>query len=749
MRAQEFLSGVGEQVKSGFVESRTILSFSEWMDVFFQHPRLQARNAAQYVRDVFDHFGSEQVAGPRGTVRRFKLFDSVGGEGRDVRVAGQEEVQNAIYRAIGNFVRAGRVNKLILLHGPNGSAKSSLVGAIVRGLEQYSHTPQGAQYRINWVFPSSKLVRGPLGFGDKVGSGNEPSSYAHLEGEAIDARIGSELRDHPLFLIPRAERRKLLEEHCRARDSEGSSEQSDFVLSDWILEGELSHKSRQIHAALLQSHGGDWMKVLRHVQVERFFVSRRYQTAAVTVEPQMSIDASVQQVTADRSVANLPAALQNVDLFDAHGPLVAANRGVIEYADLLKRPLEAFKYLLGTIESATVPMEPFVLQLDLVLLASSNEKHLAAFKEHPDFASFKGRIELVRVPYLRQVSVERRIYEARVTPAAVGKPVAPHALEVAAYWAVLTRLKKPMVERLPSDLRASLESLTPTEKLRLYDQGLAPDRLDPNQAKELQKQLGLVWHESDSYPQYEGRQGASAREILTVLLNAAQNENRHALDAPAVLEELEALCRDVSVYEFLQQEVVGGFHDHAGFVKQAEAHYLDLLDEEVRDAMGLVSEQQYRQLFERYIALVSAWVKGEKVSNRMTGRDEKPDEAVMKEMENILLSAGEDATTFRRGLISRIGAWKLDHPEPGPIEWAKAVPDHFKRIRDHSYGERKRQLRRVRDNFFRWLGGDSGLLPREAAQIEEMVAALVARHGYDRQSAKDAVLFLMKRRYAD
>ena len=45
------------------------------------------------------------------------------GLGTEIRVAGQEEAQNALYRQISNFIRAGRVNRLILLHGPNGSAK--------------------------------------------------------------------------------------------------------------------------------------------------------------------------------------------------------------------------------------------------------------------------------------------------------------------------------------------------------------------------------------------------------------------------------------------------------------------------------------------------------------------------------------------------------------------------------------------------------------------------------------------------
>src|SRR6185312_3255246 len=161
--------------------------------------------------------GAEQRETPIGTVRRFKLFDLVGADAREGRVAGHEDVQNAIYRIIGSFVRAGRINKLILLHGPNGSAKSSLIGAVMRAMEQYSREPQGALYRVNWVFPSSKLVKGSIGFGGKGAEGSsDVGTFAHLEGDAIDARLVCEMKDHPLFLIPRGERKKLLERTCEA-----------------------------------------------------------------------------------------------------------------------------------------------------------------------------------------------------------------------------------------------------------------------------------------------------------------------------------------------------------------------------------------------------------------------------------------------------------------------------------------------------------------------------------------------------
>jgi predicted Ser/Thr protein kinase len=740
--AKGFLQSVGKEVAADFTKRRTILSFEEYLALFLQEPVAQARNAAQYLRDVMDHFGTEQRTTPWGQVRHFKLFDLTDGE-RGGRVAGQEDVQNAIYRVLGNFARAGTVNKLILLHGPNGSAKSSLVDALKRAAEVYSQHAAGALYKLNWVFPTEKLVKGAIGFGDSRSGPGELATFAHLEAENLEVRLECEVRDHPLFVVPREERRALLEQALKKKDAG-----TQGVLSDYVLSGELCHKCRRIFSALLAANNGDYLKVLRHVQVERFYLSRRYQVGAVTVEPHMSVDAAYHQVSADRSQAHLPAALQNVALFEPTGPLVSANRGIIEYADLLKRPLEAYKYLLGFSETGEVPLDHFILQLDQVLIASSNEKHLAAFKELPDFASFKGRIELIRVPYLRRYQVEKEIYDMQITPAAVGKHVAPHATEVAAMWAVLTRLKRPIPDRYPRDVRELVEQVTPLEKLHLYDDGVAPDRLSLSQAKDLRKALEEMYDESDAYPNYEGRSGASAREIKTALFNAAQSLEHRCLSALAVLEELETLTRDKSVYEFLQQEVVEGYHDHEQFIRAVELELVTKVDAEVRESMGLVSEEQYKDLFERYITQVSYWVKGEKLRNRITGDMERPDEQRMAELEEIIMPRGEDPGEFRRGLITQVGAHKLDHPDVA-IDYPRVFPDLFRRLRSHFFEERQKVLRKNTENILKSLSDDKGLLSsKEQAQVDETLATMANKFGYCTDCAKESILFLMRKRYA-
>src|SRR5438874_1414756 len=737
-----YLQNVGEQVQQAFLRNKTILSFQEYMEAYFERPRVHARDSAQYIRDCFDYYGTASVQRPSGSFRRFKLFErpfdagpnsSQEGEG-GAPVCGQEEVQNAIYRILSGFVRAGRMNKLILLHGPNGSAKSSIVAAIQRALEDYSRKEEGQLYRFNWIFPSEKLVKGSIGFGETKNGGPRVGSYAHLEREQVDARVHCELKDHPLFLLPRGERQRVVRESTRPDDT--------FQLSAGILEGELCHKCRQIYAALLQSYNGDVLKVLRHVQVERYYLSRRYMIGAVTVEPQMSVDADYRQVTSDKSHGALPGALQNLSLYEPYGPLVAGNRGVIEFSDLLKRPLEHYKYLLGTVETGVARMSHFLLHLDCALIASTNEKHLSAFKEMSDFASFKGRIELVRVPYLRTVSEERQVYEFRLQET-VGKHIAPHASWVAAEWAVRTRLKKAVSDRYKGDLRKLADHLTPLEKARLYDEGRAPDRLSSQQARELKKQLQEFWRESDNYPNYEGRTGASARELKTAIGNGAQNAAYKCLTPQAVLEELESLTRDKSVYEFLQQEVVDGYHDHEEFVRVAEGEYLDRPDEEVRQAMGLVSEKQYRTMFERYVLHVLAWTRGERLRNPHTGEMERPDEEMMAQTESIVMAGSEDRREFRRGLIAAVGAHRLEHPE-GEIDYSQIFPDLFRRLRDHFFDERRRTLRKNSEKVLRYLGEERAQLSsREIQQVESMLQAMKDRYAYCEHCAKDAIVLLL------
>ncbi|HWE30549.1 MAG TPA: serine protein kinase PrkA [Polyangia bacterium] len=745
---KDSLAQIGQEVRDSYTRNKRVMSFDEFFQLFLTRPEQYARNVAQYLKDVFDYFGTEEVKTPRGTTTRWKLFDVPFDGGRD-RLVGQEEVQARVYRVLSNFVREGTVNKLVLLHGPNGSAKSTFVSCLVRALEYYSTLDEGALYRFNWIFPTQKLQKGGLGFGGGFPAGTVAGGYegrgdtfAYLDEDMVDAKLVDELRDNPLLLIPSKRRQQILDEKLRGRE---------FVSSDYIRFGDLGHKNKQIFEALLVAYKGDYLKVLRHVQVERFYIARRYRQAAVTVEPQLAVDAQARQLTMDRSLGALPTALQSMALYEYSGELVDGNRGLIEYADLLKRPLEAYKYLLGTVEHAEVAVQNTIVFCDEFFIGSSNESHLAVFKEVPEFQSFKGRLELIRVPYILDYEQERKIYEEQIHDGAVGRHIAPHTAFVAALWATLTRMRKPLPEKYPKGLADLVAKLTPLEKADLYAHGRAPDGLTPEQTKELLGNIDKIWGESDAYPNYEGRTGASPREIKVLLLNAAQHGKFACVSPLAVFEEMEELVKNVTVYEFLKQEPLpGGYHENKKFIYIVREKFLDLVDDEVRSSMGLVEERQYADHFGKYVTHVSHWTKKEKLRNPHTGRLEDPDEDMMVEVEKTL-GMGQKRDDFRHEVISRIAAWSIDHPGQ-KVDYATVFPRQLQQLRESYFDQRKKILKKTLEEVLQYLtdGADKmkSRIDREAFdRVETTLRNLKERYGYCDNCSRDAVSYLLRKRY--
>lgn len=740
--ASTILKSLSERVQQHFAEDRAVLSYHEWFELFLENPARNLRSASQYIRDVFDHYGTEVRQLPQGDVLRYKLFDAPFSDG-DGRVAGQEAVQAELYRLINNFVRDGRVSRLILLHGPNGSAKSSIIHCLQAAMEHYSRSPEGALYTYSWIFPSEKVEKSKLGFGTRSDERVDTSvSYAHLKSDQIDARLPCELRDHPLFLLPKVERRALVERLVDEKRMHG-----DFVVSRYLLDGDLSPRDRAIYDALLMANDGDHAEVLRHVQIERFYVSQKYGKGVATIEPQMHVDAEARQITADRSIANLPRTLQNVPLFELSGPLVSANRGMLEFADLLKRPIEAFKYLLTTSEEATASLPQFKIYLDEVLLASSNEKQLEAFKEYVDWNSFKGRIELVRVPYLKRFSDEIQIYDRQINRTTIAKDLAPHVVEVAAMWAVLTRLKWPDPEHYPAPLKEIIKRLKPLEKLRLYDEGAIPQWCTAVEARELARGIAHLNDEYKNVAYYEGQQGASAREIRTLILNAAHHPRYRTLTPLPLLDELKELVSDASLYEFLKQEARHGYHENARFIETVRDWWLNVLDEELRVSMGLVEEARHEELFAKYVRHVSHLVKKEKIFDKVTGKYQDPDQEMMKEIESLLLAEKENRDDFRRAVIGRIGAWSLETPGQTP-NYRKLFPLYIEKMESDYYRKQKKVITHNLTCTLELLNEERPKLSEEdLALARRTVETMKTRYGYTHAATAEAGTYLLKARY--
>ena len=739
------LDRISEDIEREFRKGHRVLSFGEYLDLFATHPVRYGRSAPQYVRDLFVHYGREQLDRPWGELTRFKLFDapwedrSDDGAPTEPKLIGHEELQSDVYRSLSNFSREGRANRLMLMHGPNGSAKSTAAACMLRALEHYSTLDQGALYQFHWIFPSRKTSRGAIGF-----SGGQPAaemdSYAHLDDDEIDARLVIELRDHPLFLIPGDRRRKLVEELWAGAEVAGSP-------SEWLLKGELSHKNKQIFEALLADYEGSIADVLRHVQVERYFISRRYRVGAITLGPEMSVDASERQVTADRSLSALPTSLQATTLFEVHGELVAASGGLLEFSDLLKRPIDAFRYLQLTLETGEVSLSQQTVFTNVVMMGSANEIHMAAFREHPEYASFRGRLELVRVPYLRSYIDEQQIYDTQILPQ-LRRHVAPHTTTVAAEFAVLTRMRRPDPNHYEKPLSDVVDGLSAVEKMVLYADGHAPERLKSEERKLLRANTSAIYRETVSDVDYEGRIGASPRTMRTALLDAAQSRDYDCVSPFALLNCIDELCKRSAEFDWLKlKPLSGGYHDHAQFREHVRTRLLDRIELDMRQASALIEDEQYADLFTRYITHVSAWVKGEKIRDRVTGKDQDPDEGLMKEVEG-LLDVKAEPKEHRDMVISMIAAWAIDHPGQAPVV-DEIFPDNVRLLQTAAFEKRRKPFAALMRNIVALLRHEAvGLEPTPKGEAQEAVGRLKAL-GYNNASAADAASALLRERYAD
>lgn len=748
---RELISALGNSVQKEFLAQNYVLSFDDFLDVFVRTPLKLSRNAASYIKDMIDHYGIVESETPRhGKRRTYKIFQSARGRNRPA-IVGQDAAHDHLYRVLEQFVRQGKVDKLVLLHGPNGSSKSSTCDALAHALEEYSRKDEGCVYKFNWIFPNEKSGwegladkangRGEIGFGERRSRASAGGSFAHLAEEEISCRIVSEFRENPIFLLPKAER---LAVFSQAFEREHKRPPTPEEIPQSFEEGALSSKNRKIFDSLLVAYQGDLEKVLRHVQVERFFYSSRYRVGIATVEPQMALDAQDRQLTMDKNLQNIPPVLQNIRLFEPAGELIDSNRGMIEFSDLLKRPLEAFKYLLTTIEKMNINLTSGVADLDLVMLASTNEKHLDAFKASPDWASFKGRFELIRVPYLLSSDLEQKIYGEDAKLISRTKPIGPHAIPLLAQWAVLTRLRQPDTDFFEFGMRGLISRLDPYEKRALYnDEELSASFSDTEKAM-LSKLTPEILRESQSSVAYEGRFGASPREMKMLLYFAAQNAEHDSLSALALFQEIEKLLQDRSVYDYLQFEPRGGFHDVGEFLNYIKARYAKAFHEEFLAAMHLFDEGQYVRALQKYLRHAVAFVKKERVMNEHTGKNEDPSETVMEEIE-ALVGAQGDKREVRERFVAKIASWKVENRET-EFDIQKVFALELQTIAGRIYESKREDVERVREGMLTDGSPDYERLPPPLkAKCDETFANLNSRFGYTRKNAWATLVFLRGR----
>ncbi len=125
-------------------------TFEEYLDLVSQDPRV-TRNAFQRVYDMIMSYGTETYEVGREKRIRYKFFDDPDEHGRD-GVFGLDIPLQALVNAFKSAAQGfGIERRVLLLHGPVGSSKSTIARMLKKGLERYSQSDGGALYTLGWT----------------------------------------------------------------------------------------------------------------------------------------------------------------------------------------------------------------------------------------------------------------------------------------------------------------------------------------------------------------------------------------------------------------------------------------------------------------------------------------------------------------------------------------------------------------------------------------------------------------------
>lgn len=345
-------------------------TFAEYLEIVKEKPWV-AQSAHSRVYNMIKDAGVEKIDG----VNHYKFFEG--------ELFGLEE---ALERLVEEYFHpaAKRLDvrkRILLLMGPVGGGKSTLVSLLKRGLEAYTRTDRGAVYAIK----------------------------------------GCPMHEDPLHLIPH---------HLR----------DDFYKEYGIrIEGNLSPLNM---LRLEKEYGGRIEDVM--VERIFFSEDRRVGIGTFSPSDPKSQDIADLTGSIDFSTIAKYGSESDPRAYRFDGELNKANRGIMEFQEMLKCDEKFLWHLLSLTQEGNFKAGRFALiSADELIVAHTNETEYRSFIANKKNEALHSRIIVMPIPYTLKVSQEEKIYEKMIRESDVKDVhIAPHTLKVAAMFTVLTRLKE-------------------------------------------------------------------------------------------------------------------------------------------------------------------------------------------------------------------------------------------------------------------------------------------------------------------
>jgi serine protein kinase len=532
--------------------------------------------------------------------------------------------------------------RLLLLLGPPSGGKSTLAILMKRGLEEYSRTDAGALYGIK----------------------------------------GSPLRENPLNLVPASLRAEFRERYGVE------------------VQGELSPWAREL---VEREFEGDFGRI----PVERIFISEALRTGIGTYAPHDPTTADIADLVGSVDLAKVAQIGDEGDprAWSWSGAVYSASRGMLEMIEILKVKREFLYLLLTMTQEKNVKVSRFpLIHLDETILAHTNLAEFHKFLQEKENEALLDRMVIIKVPYSLSYQDEARIYKKLVVGAPAFRDVHldPHVLDLAAVFAILTRLTKP--ER---------EGLDLAKKLRLYS-GESVEGIPESEGARLKA-------ESND----EGLTGVSPRFVINSLSNAITRGNTHSLTSMELLLALKDSIDSDARMEVKHKKL---WIDH--LVTARKEFYNRWVKEDVHRAMFASFEAEAQQLLEKYLDEVEASLDHRQVTDPITGETRPADERFLRQVEEKIKVSDSGKQSFRQEVVRKaMVAFKTGE------KFNLASHARMREaIEQYLFEERRDVLRLV----------TSTARPDEDARqkISVVQERLIKEYGYDEHSAKEALSYV-------
>jgi predicted Ser/Thr protein kinase len=637
----DFIEAANRELQETYEEPKGL---AEFVEEAFENPNVAA-HASKYLLAAIRSMGTRTVIEEGEEKERYRFFDDPHNDGEHA-ILGNTEVLNAFVDDLRSIAaERGKAEKIIWFDGPTATGKSELKRCLVNGLREYSKTPEGRRYTVEWNIASATDARS-LSYGEERASTSEENWFP------------SPVQANPLTVFPEEVREDILaninsrvEDHIDVKvDSKldpFSREAYDYLEEQYRRTGE-----EDLFSAITDSN---------HLRVKNYVVDVGQGIGVLHSEdsgpPKERLVGSwmrgMLQELDSRGRKN-PQAFSYDGVVSQGNGLLTVVEDAAQHADLLQK-------LLNVPDERTVKLDKGIqMDVDTQLVIISNPDLEAQLNQHAEaggadpLKALKRRLDRRRFKYLTNLSLAAELIRRELTnetdvwkaesydeleglirePLSVRvrgdgddgdsdagdssgvteRELAPHAIEAAALYSVVTRLDG-------DDLPAGLDLV---DKAKLFDRGYLLDgdeRLDKDDFE----------FDDDAEDGEQGIPVTYTRDVIADLLNE-ESERAHA-DYP-----VETVIMPRDILDAMAEELTGApvfstaeRTEHENRLVPVKNHIFQQQEEDVLDAI-MADKQVDEETVEEYVEHVYAWATDETVENDRGERVE-PDALKMKVFE--------------------------------------------------------------------------------------------------------------------